>query len=163
MFGPKQLAEVAGAHQRRRNFLLREIIVVVACPLLSNQEEELLAVLVEVTGNIEGAVQVPAELVVVEALPLGARIIASPGVGVQRGVAEVLEGAAVEVARAALGNHADLAAGSAAVLSRIAGGQHLHLRGRVHVGHADAGAVGAGAHHRRAIVGQHALLASARR
>src|SRR6185437_2376697 len=123
----KQLAEIASPHQRRRYHLLREVIVVIACPLLSNEEEELLAVLIEVTGNIERPVQVPAELVVVEALPLGIRIIAGPGVGVQGGVAEIFEGTTVEVAGAALGNHANLAARSAAVLSRVAGGQYLNL------------------------------------
>ena len=108
--GSEQFTEVARAHQRRWNLLLREIVVVVPRPFLSNQEEELLMILVEVARNEEGAIQVPAKLVVVEALPLGTRVVAGPGVGVQGSIAEVLEDAAVKVARTALGNHTDLAA-----------------------------------------------------
>ena len=64
----------------------------------------------------------------------------------------------MEIAGAALGDHADLAAGGAAVLSRVARGQDLYLRGGVDVGNADTGAVGAGAHHRRAVERDDALL-----
>ena len=66
----------------------------------------------------------------------------------------------MEIARAALGNHADLSARCAAIFSRIAGGEYLHLRGRIHIGYADAGAVRARAHHWRAVEGLHALLAA---
>ncbi len=134
--------------------------MVVLDPLLPKQEEELPAIFIEMARNEDGAVEVPAELVVAESLPPEARVIALPGVGIERVVAKVFKGAAMEVARTALRNHADLAARCAAVLCRIAGGQDLYLRGGIDIGDANAGAVGTRAHHRRAVERLQALLAA---
>src|SRR6266702_6284096 len=112
------------------------------------------------TGEEDGAVQVPAELVVAESCALLTSEIAAPGVGVQSVVAEVLEDAAVEVGRSALGDEADKAARGAAVLGRVVGAEHLHLRSGINVGRAHAGSVRACTHHRRAVDGLHALLAA---
>ncbi len=64
----------------------------------------------------------------------------------------------MELAGTALGNHADLAAGGAAILSAVARGEHLHLRGGVDVGDADAGSIGARTHHGGAVERDQALL-----
>ena len=57
----------------------------------------------------------------------GSALIARPGVGVHRRVAEVLVRRGVKVLGARLGDDAHLAAGRAAVLSLIVGGENLHL------------------------------------
>ena len=94
----EQLTEVSGAHERRGHFQRGGcgVIVVVLYPLLSKQEEEFPAILVEVAGNEDGAIEVPAVLVVAERLRIEAGVIALPGVGIERVVAKVFKGAAVK-------------------------------------------------------------------
>ncbi len=74
------------------------------------------------------------------------RLVAHPGVGVQERVAQVLVRRAVELVGATLGHHADQPGVGTAILGRIVGAQHLHLRGGVDVRHADRIGVSAGAH-----------------
>src|SRR6185295_14129088 len=97
-------------------------------PLLGPEEEELVAVGVELAGD--GTADVVAELVerVVRGLAvlLGERAgVPAPGVRVEAGVAVELEDVGPEVASPALGHEPDLAAGSAPVLREVAGGQDL--------------------------------------
>src|SRR5260370_30236678 len=110
--------------------------------------------------NEDRAVQVPAELVIAKSLSREVSAIALPGVGIERVVAEVLKDAAVEVARAALGDQANQTARGAAILCRITGSQNLHLRGGIHIGHARTGAVRARTHHLRSVERLHDLLAA---
>jgi len=68
----------------------------------------------------------------------------------------------VEVLRAALGHDADLAAGRPAIFGIIVRGQDLDFLGRIRVGDADAGAIGARAHGHRAVLrDQRVLIAPA--
>ena len=84
-----------------------------------------------------------------------------PGVRVQALVAVVLEDVPVEVAAAALGHEADLAARGAAVLGRVARGQDLDLLHRVDVGEADVRARRTRAERRHAVEGQDVLVGAA--
>ena len=54
-------------------------------------------------------------------------VIARPGVGVESGVAEIFDEVAMQIARAALGDEADLSGRGASVFGRIIGGKNLHL------------------------------------
>lgn len=66
----------------------------------------------------------------------------------------------MEIRCAALGYDAYLSAGSPPILGGVVGGQHLDLFGRIHVGHADTGAISAGAHGGCAIHGDDGVLRS---
>ena len=158
---PKQFAEVACAHERRRaRFCWRQRRHGCTSPTPARPGRRACPlILVEVSGNEDRAVEVPAELVVAEGLPrswplkLRCQVLAFSAL-----LRKYSKALPWKSAGAALGDHADLAAGGAAVLRRIAGGQDLYLRGGVHIRDADAGAVGTRTHHRRTVEGDEALL-----
>ena len=72
--------------------------MVVFHPLLPNQKEKLLAIFVEVTGNIDGTVEIPAELVVPESSASLAVKVAAPRIRIEIIVAKIFEGAPMKVA-----------------------------------------------------------------
>src|SRR5262249_21522909 len=113
-------------------------------PLLPEVEENFAAIGVEVVGNENRAAEVVSELIVVNGSCNSCRKgigVASPGIGVKRGIAEVLVSSAVELVSAGLGGDADLRAGTPAKFGSVIGGQNLDFLGGIHVGSADAGAV----------------------
>src|SRR6185312_8194861 len=102
------------------------------------QEEELIPVLVELVRDENRPAEVIAELVVLERLRFAVqrrerRIVARPGVGVHRAVAEELIRRAVEIARAALGDNADLPAARAPVFRSVRGRQDLYFLRGIHI------------------------------
>src|SRR5258706_15894669 len=84
-------------------------------------------------------------------------MVSSPGVCVENGVANVVVSVAVELLRSTLGSDTDLSARGPAVFRRVVGGEDLDFLGRVHVGRAQTGAVGASAHRGSAVKGNQAL------
>ena len=79
-------------------------------------------------------------------------MVAGPGVGVERVVADIFVCRAVELLPAGARQDADLRAGSASVFGSVGGGEDLDFLGGIDVGRAEAGAVGTGARRRRAVV-----------
>ena len=164
--GAEQLAEVAAPHGRGGHGAGVRLLAVVADPLLGPEEEQLVAVRVELSGDVERPADVVAVLVVVERSGLAVqlrqrRAVARPGVGVQALVAEELVHVGVEVAAAALGHEADLAAGGPSVFGHVARGQDLDLGDGVHVDGADERARGAGPGGDGAVDGDQVLVAAA--
>ena len=112
---PQQFGEIPLPHQLRRHCGGVGRQGAIAKPLLAEQEEEPVAFAIEIAGNINRAIHAIAELVVPQRL--GQRIlervgreVARPGIGVHGAIAEVFEDVPVEIAAAALGYHAHLAA-----------------------------------------------------
>src|SRR5207237_1029924 len=102
---------------------------------------------------------VVAELVIVdrrgEVLPwsMGAR----PGVRIECGVAQIFVSRPMELLAAASGHDADLSARRAAELGRVVGGEDLNFLRGIHIGGAEAGAVGASPDRGRAVISDQAL------
>ena len=67
----------------------------------------------------------------------------------------------MHLARAALGNDANLAAGRAAVFRGIVGRENLYLLSRIEIGNADAVAVGSGADPDGAVISDQVVLRTA--
>src|SRR5262249_42271302 len=119
-------------------------------------EKHLALVGVEVVWDVERATDVASELVVVNRSgdTGGERNgIARPGVGVERGVAQVFVHGPVKLARGGVRGDADLRAGAAAELGSVVRRKNLHFLRGVDVGRADAGAVGASARTGSAVKG----------
>ena len=120
-------------------------------PFLSQIKEKLGLVGVEVIGNVDRTAEVVSELVVVNRSgdEGGAgRRVALPGIGIEDGVADIFVGRAVKGLRAALGGDANLPAGGAAIFRSVVRSENLNFLRRIHIGSANAGAVGARAHRR---------------
>src|SRR5260370_21026585 len=79
-------------------------------------------------------------------------MIAPPGVRIESVVTDVFVWVAVELLRAGARQDADLCAGSASVFGRVGSGEDLNFLGGVDVGRAQAGAIGARARRRRAVI-----------
>src|ERR1035441_6028964 len=101
--------KVAGPLRRSRHGKLlqgcrRELMV----PFLLGEEEDLVAIAVELSGDVERAAKIPSR----GSVPVdGARlavVIVQPGVGIHALVAVVPEAGAVEVPGTGLGNHGNL-------------------------------------------------------
>ena len=114
----QQFAEVAVPHLHRRHLERRELRPVVPDPLLAPIEEVLGSAGVEFPGDVERTAEVVAKLVVVNRRreSRGRIRVAHPAIRVERGIAQVLVGAAVKHTRPTPGDNADLGAGGAAVL-----------------------------------------------
>jgi len=119
---------------------------VILDPLLTEIKEDFALVGVEVIGNVNRATDVVAELIVVDRSGDAGgegNSVARPGVGVERGIAEIFVNRAVKLAAAGFRGDANLRAGAAAILGSVVGGENLDFLCGVHIGSADAGAVGA--------------------
>ena len=148
----EELAEVAlpllqGGHHPEGRAGVDDLVLV----LQADEEEELVAVLVEVgAGQEQGAREVEARVLIVALRPrhVGHRVRAI--VGRHPPVAPVVVGRAVEGGRAALGHRGDLD-GRVAELRRVVAGLDLHLVHHVgvHVHHHPA--VAAGVDHVRTV------------
>ena len=125
----------------------------VSHPFLAPVEKDLALVRVEVVGDVKGTAEVVPKLVVLELRRVRGQGVgvARPGVGVEGGVAVIFVQGAVELLRAALGDHADLGAGRAAVFSGVIRSKDLDFLRGVHVGGAKTRAVGARARSRGAV------------
>src|SRR5215471_11749822 len=134
----EQFAKVAIAHRQRGHRPSGSILLPPINPLFGHEEEELAPIRVELAGDEDGAAYIEAELVEAEC-GWGGRdsriitLVARPGVGVERRIAEVFNQVAVEVARAALGDEANLSPGRAPIFGGVIGRQDLHLLDRIHV------------------------------
>src|SRR5215510_5802226 len=110
----EQFAQVAIAHRQRGYRPSGSILLPPINPLFGHKEEELATIRVELAGDEDRAAHIEAELVEAEC-GWGRRdsriiaLVARPGVGVERRIAEVFNQVAVEVARAALGDEVNLA------------------------------------------------------
>ena len=116
-------------------------------PFLAPIEEHLAFIRVEFPGDVERAAEVVTILVVVErrrgrskTVGIG---IARPRVRVESIILQVFVCGAVEVLRAGLGDDSNLRAGGTAVLGGVIRREELNLLCGVHIGRANAGAVGA--------------------
>src|SRR5262245_36506478 len=134
----EQLTQVAIAHRHSGYRPGGSILLPPINPLFGHEEEELAPIRVELAGDEDGAAHIEAELVEAECR-WGGRdsriiaLIARPGVGVERRIAEVFNQVAVEVARATLGDEANLAPGRAPIFGGVIGRQDLHFLDRIHV------------------------------
>src|SRR5262249_36883700 len=159
----QQLAEVALAlFQRRYHVQRRAIINTLVVILEPDEEEELVAVLVELgAGNQHRAADVAARIVV---LALSARNLSRNYriraiVGVESPVANVVVGRAVELLAAVLGSRAYLDA-RRAVLGSVVAGLDLDLLHHIRIGGDDGTVVRANVHNPRAIHGYVVVLAA---
>ena len=155
----QEFAEIAGPHLDGRYRERRKIGGPLTNPFLTPIPEHLIAGVVELAGDVERSADVVAELIVVDWRHeiLADRVVARPGVGVECIVTNVIVSRAVELAAAAPGQNANLAARRAAEFHRVGSGENLDFRGRVHIGRADAGTVGAGTHRGSAVISDQAL------
>src|SRR5205807_9835953 len=120
----QQFAEIAVAHRERRHGPGIGAVVTALDPLLGNKKEQFVAVAIEALRDEYRTAHV--KPVLVEAVWRGAAgnlrdgaVVARPGIGVERGVAEILDQVAVKRPRAALGYEANLAGRRAAIFRRV--------------------------------------------
>ena len=128
--------------ERRRHRPAFEVAGVGARQELLVEEEEQLAAIAVEAGQDHRPADVVAE--VVEAVDglRSIQLVVEPLVGVEGLVTLRVEPAATELAAAALGDHVDGAAGTAAVLGLVVRRQHLDLGDRIEAGREERSGVG---------------------